>query len=356
MRIDEGLGGTPADVSIRVFGTDLDELARLGAEVRERVEGIDGLTDLRVEELTGLPQVRVAVDRAAAARVGLTPGDVVQALRVGLVGETVSEVRIGQRRYDLVVRLPDERRGDVGALRVLLVDGHDGTRIPLGKLASIEQTVGPGTIKREAGSRRIAVEGSVVGRDLGTVADEVEARLADLVLPTGSFLDVGGRIESQERASAALFSAVVVAVAGVFVPNGHRGRAPAGRSPRHRPPPPPVPNVAFPTLSRPLPGPFPALSRSFPDAFPKICSAFPASCFTFPKICSAFPGVVSLSRPARAPIRHPGDAAMADGRRLRHGNGRRHGREDGRDQGPATPEWMPTSRLTVDEEGRGVPT
>lgn len=217
MRIDEGLGGTPADVSIRVFGTDLDELARLGDEVRERIEGVAGLTDLRVEELTGLPQVRVLVDRAAAGRVGLTPGDVVRALRIGLVGETVGEVRLGQRRFDLVVRLPDDRRGDVGALRALLVDGHDGTRIPLGKLATIEQTVGPGTIRREAGSRRIAVEGSVVGRDLGAVADDVAARLVGLSLPTGSFVDVGGRVESQERASAALESAVGVAVAGVFV-------------------------------------------------------------------------------------------------------------------------------------------
>jgi CO/xanthine dehydrogenase Mo-binding subunit len=77
--------------------------------------------------------------------------------------------------------------------------------------------VGPGTIKREAGSRRIAVEGAVVGRDLGTVADEVKVRLADLDLPTGTFLDVGGRVESQERAAAALWSAVAIAVAGVFV-------------------------------------------------------------------------------------------------------------------------------------------
>ncbi len=217
MRIDEGLGGTPADVSIRVFGTDLDVLAGLGAEVRERIEGIVGLTDLRVEEVTGLPQVRVTVDRAAAARVGLTPGDIVTALRVGLVGHTANQVRVGQRRYDLVVRLPDERRGDVSALRRLLVDGHDGTRIPLGKLATIEQTVGPGAIRREAGSRRIAVEGSVVGRDLGGVADEVEARLAGLSLPTGSFVDVGGRVESQQRATSALLTAVAVAVAGVFV-------------------------------------------------------------------------------------------------------------------------------------------
>ena len=217
MRIDEGLGGTPADVSIKVFGNDLTQLAALGAIVREKVEGIEGLTDLRVEEITGLPQVKVVVDRAAAGRVGLTPGDVIEALRVGLVGEVVSEVRVGQRRYDLVVRLPDHRRGDINALRALLVDGHDGSRIPLGKLADISQTVGPSAIKREAGSRRIAIEGSVVGRDLGAVADDVNVRLKGLTLPTGSFISVGGRIESQERASAALVSAVAVAVAGVFV-------------------------------------------------------------------------------------------------------------------------------------------
>lgn len=217
MRIDEGLGGTPADVSVRVFGTDLDELARLGDAVRERLEGVPGLTDLRVEELTGLPQVRVDIDRAATGRVGLSPGDVVGALRIGLVGESVSEVRLGQRRYDLVVKLQDHHRGDVQAIRTLLVDGHDGTRIPLGKLANIEQTVGPGAIKREAGSRRIAIEGAVSGRDLGSVATDVRAALADVPLPTGYFVDVGGRVESQERATTALFTAVGIAVAGVFV-------------------------------------------------------------------------------------------------------------------------------------------
>jgi len=105
----------------------------------------------------------------------------------------------------------------VQAIRTLLVDGHDGTRIPLGKLARIEQTVGPGAIKREAGSRRIAVEGAVVGRDLGSVATNVRTALADLRLPTGYFVDVGGRVESQERATAALLGAVGIAIAGVFV-------------------------------------------------------------------------------------------------------------------------------------------
>jgi cobalt-zinc-cadmium resistance protein CzcA len=217
MRIDEGLGGTPADISVRIFGPDLDQLARLAREVEGRLAGVDGVADLRAEQLTGLPQVRVEVDRAAAARVGLTPGDVVDALRIGLVGETVSELRVGQRRVDLVVKLRPDRRDSVEGIRSLLVDGHDGTRIPLGKLARIESTTGPGAIKREAGSRRIAVEMAVVGRDLGSTADDVEEALRGLDLPTGTFWDVGGRVESQARASEALLTAIGLALVAVVV-------------------------------------------------------------------------------------------------------------------------------------------
>lgn len=217
MRIDEGLGGTPADISVRIFGADLDELSRLAEEVEGRLARIDGVADLRAEQLTGLPQVKVEVDRAAAARVGLTPGDVVDALRIGLVGQTVSQVRVGQRRYDLVVKLRPDRRDSVEGIRSLLVDGHDGTRIPLGKLAKIESTTGPGAIKREAGSRRIAVEMAVIGRDLGSTADEVEEALRGLDLPTGYFWDVGGRVESQARASEALTAAIGLALVAVLV-------------------------------------------------------------------------------------------------------------------------------------------
>ena len=218
MRIDEGLGGTPADIAVRVFGPDLDELARLGERARQLIAKIDGISDLRLEKLTGLPQLRVVVDRAAVARVGLTPGDVLRALRIGLVGEKASEVWRGQRRFDLVVRLQDNRRGDVNALRTLLIDGHDGTRIPLGQLASIDETFGPAAIRREAGSRRIAVEATVSGRDLGSTAAEVQHRLqAELRLPTGYFVDVGGRVESQARATLALTTAMALAVLAVFL-------------------------------------------------------------------------------------------------------------------------------------------
>ncbi len=117
MRIDEGLGGTPADLSVRVFGPDLNELARLGDQARDLMANIPGVEDLRVEAVTGLPQLRVAIDRQAVARTGLTPGDVVRALRIGLVGEQVSEVWVGQKRYDLVVRLADSAHNTVSAIR-----------------------------------------------------------------------------------------------------------------------------------------------------------------------------------------------------------------------------------------------
>jgi cobalt-zinc-cadmium resistance protein CzcA len=218
MRIDEGLGGTPADLAVRIFGPDLDELSRLAEEAEQLIRGVDGIADLRAEQLTGLPQLQIGVDREAAARVGLAPGDVIRAVRVGLVGEEQSQVWMGQRRFDLVVRLRDDRRDNFDAIRALLIDGHDGTKIPLGQLAEVTQTFGPAAIRREAGMRRIAVEASVSGRDLGSTAAEVRRILTgQLALPAGYFFDLGGRVESQARAARALTLAIGAALFGVFI-------------------------------------------------------------------------------------------------------------------------------------------
>jgi cobalt-zinc-cadmium resistance protein CzcA len=218
MRIDEGLGGSPADISVRVFGPDLDELTRLAAAAESLMKQQRDLEDVRSERQAALPQLRITVDRQAAARVGLTPGDVVRTVRVGLVGEVFSEVWVGQRRFDLVLKLQDDRRTDVAALRALLVDGHDGTRVPLGQLAQIEETFGPGSVRREAGSRRVAVEASVWGGDLAGAAEELRDALREkLELPTGYFVDVGGRVETQARATRALLVACLVAIVAVFL-------------------------------------------------------------------------------------------------------------------------------------------
>ncbi|MEO6196307.1 MAG: efflux RND transporter permease subunit [Thermoanaerobaculia bacterium] len=218
MRIDEGLGGTPADLQVRIFGPDLGTLSRLASGAREILEKVPGIADLRAEQLTGLPQIRVTIDREGAARAGLQPGEVIEALRVGLAGEEVSQIWVGQRRFDLVVRLQDAERRDVNALSALLVDTPSGQRVPLGQLARIEETLGPAAIQREAGSRRIAVEAGVAGRDLGSTAAEARERLArELKLPTGYFFDVGGRVESQARAARSLTVAIAVALLAVFL-------------------------------------------------------------------------------------------------------------------------------------------
>ncbi len=160
----------------------------------------------------------MAIDRQAVARTGLAPGDVVRALRIGLVGETVSEIRVGQRRYDLVVHLADPARNSAAAVRSLRLQDHDGTSIPIDQVATVREVFAPGLIRREAGSRRIAVESTVAGRDLGGTAAEARDRLAaDLRLPTGYFVDVGGRVEQQEQATASLRVAIAAAVLAVFL-------------------------------------------------------------------------------------------------------------------------------------------
>lgn len=218
MRIDEGLGGTPADLAIRIFGPDLDRLAELAERARDLAAGVRGVEDLRVDPNTRLPELRISLDRLALATVGLTPGDVMRTVRIAMVGEVLSEVWQGQRRFDLSVRLQDEYRGDANAIRRLLIDGHDGRRVPLSQVASVEQTFGPGAIRREAGSRRVAVEATVAGRDLGSTAAELRATLArELELPSGYFFDIGGRVESQARAAQSLALAIALAVVAVFL-------------------------------------------------------------------------------------------------------------------------------------------
>jgi cobalt-zinc-cadmium resistance protein CzcA len=217
MRIDEGLGGTPADLSVRIFGADFAVLQQLAERARAIVGRVPGIADLRMDQISGVPQLRVRIDRPAVARVGLTPGDVARAVRIGLVGERVSEVVRGQRRFDLVVRLSDSARENVSALRRLWIDGHDGTRIPLVQLAQVDEALGIGVIRREAGSRRVALEASVSGRDLASTAAEVRARLSEqLPLPTGYFVDLGGRVEGQARAARALAIAIAAALLCVF--------------------------------------------------------------------------------------------------------------------------------------------
>lgn len=218
MRIDEGIAGTPADLSVRIFGTDLDRLEELSGEVEGILRGVPGLADVRADSAGAVSELRVSIDREACARLGVEVSDVARAVSVLLVGETVSEAWVGMRRYDVVVRLAPEARRDLPSLRRLRIDTEHGKTVPLEEVARIEEAAGPSSIRRESASRRVAVDASVQGTDLASAATAIRSALEkELRLPAGYFWALGGKIESQGRAQEALLLAVLLAAVAVFV-------------------------------------------------------------------------------------------------------------------------------------------
>lgn len=218
MRIDEGLGGTPAELSIRVFGPDLAVLDRLAQRIHAIAGQVEGVTDLRAEEASGSPQLQVRVNREAAARAGLTASEISEGIRVALGGEVVSEFWQGQRNYGIQVRQAEPFRTDVAQIAALPLMAPSGQIVSLDQVADIEQRNGPNVVRRENVTRRVAVEASIEGRDLGSTVRELREKIASgVTLPDGYYITFGGQFEQQERAFEALAIAIVLAVGLVFV-------------------------------------------------------------------------------------------------------------------------------------------
>jgi len=218
MRIDEGLGGTPAELSIRVFGPDLEVLASKAEQIARIAAEVEGVTDLRVEQASGVPQLQLSIDRDAAARVGLTAGEVAEAVRVAVGGGVVSEFWQGQRNYGILVRVGEPFRSGPVQIENLPVRLPSGGVVPIGQFVRIEMASGPSIIRRENVTRRLAVEATVEGRDLGSVVAELRDRIGrSLTLPSNYYLHFGGQFEQQQRALASLTVAVALAVGLVFV-------------------------------------------------------------------------------------------------------------------------------------------
>jgi heavy metal efflux system protein len=216
MRVNEMVAGVRSEVGIKLFGDDLDILKAKAREMEALVRAIPGAADVTVEQITGQPVLEVAVDRAAIARHGIPARDVLDVVEA--VGtRKVGEVREGERRYDLAVRLAEEYRERPSKLATVRVAAPDGSRIPLGRLTTIREVSGPTSIQREWGKRRIVVQANVQGRDLGGFVAEVRRTLAEKVeLPAGYFLRYGGQFENLERAQARLLIVVPVALALIF--------------------------------------------------------------------------------------------------------------------------------------------
>ncbi len=214
MRVNEMVAGVRSDVGIKLFGDDLDVLKAKAKEIEAAVRRLPGAADVTIEQITGQPVLEVTVDQDAIARYGIPARnvlDVIEAMGVRKVGE----IREGQRRFDLGVRLSEEYR-DASTVGAVHVAGPSGERIPLARLASIKEISGPTTIQREWGKRRIVVQANVRGADLGRFVELAsEAIDAKVQLPAGYYVRFGGQFENLARARTRL--AIVVPLALVLV-------------------------------------------------------------------------------------------------------------------------------------------
>ncbi|NEQ65693.1 MAG: efflux RND transporter permease subunit, partial [Symploca sp. SIO2D2] len=201
-RMDEVLSGVRSAIAVKIFGPDLPELRTIGTQVRDAMQDIPGVVDLILEPQVPIKQVQIQFDRTAAARYGLSVGQLSEMIETALNGRVVSQVLEEQQLFDLVVWLQAESRNNLDTIRNLLVDTPAGTKIPLAQVANIDYGTGPNTINRENVSRLIIVSANVAGRDLGSVVKDVQAAVTEQVQVTsGYFIQYGGQFESEQRAS-----------------------------------------------------------------------------------------------------------------------------------------------------------
>jgi cobalt-zinc-cadmium resistance protein CzcA len=211
MRFNELIAGSRSDLAIKIFGQDLGVLRQKAEEVARTLETVSGAADVKVEQVAGLPLMRVIVDRNQIARYGLTANDVLTLVQVTRVGHVVGTVVQGPRRFELVIRLAESASTDPAALGALLVPTAHGELVPLSRVAAIQVDSGPAQVSREAVQRRIIVECNIRGRDLGGFVAEAQRVVAGtVVLPTGYELKWGGQFEHLQEASRRL--AVVVPI------------------------------------------------------------------------------------------------------------------------------------------------
>jgi heavy metal efflux system protein len=228
MRFNELISGVRSDVAVKVFGDDLGVLLKIGEEIAEVLEKIPGAADVKVEQITGLPMLTVQMDRQKISRYGLNVADVQEVIEVAVGGKEAGQVFEGDRRFDLLVRLPEHLREDMEALKRLPIPlpGAAGTAdggearpayLALGEVARFEVAPGPNQVSRENGKRRAVVTANVRGRDLGSFVAEARERVKNEVkLPEGYWLDYGGTFEQLASAAARLQVVVPLSLALIF--------------------------------------------------------------------------------------------------------------------------------------------
>ena len=217
--ISHMLSGVKAQIGIKIYGDHLDTLHRKAEEMKTAMQVVPGVKDLLVEPQTIIPQLRIELDRDRLLQYGLTPVEVNAFIETAMNGQVVSEVLIGQRTFDLLIRLDENYREDLQALRRLSIDLADGGRLPLEAVAKIYESGGPNTINREDVRRRIVLQCNVSDRGVVDVVQDIQQQVRPVVasLPTGYFVEYSGQFESQQSAARVIGALFVVSMIGVFL-------------------------------------------------------------------------------------------------------------------------------------------
>ncbi len=234
MRFNELLSGVRADVAVKVFGDDMDTLLALGEEIEKLLETVPGAADVKTEQITGLPVLSIQMDRAKMARYGLNVADVQDAVSISVAGRTTGTIYEGDRRFELQVRLPEQQRSDMEALKRLpirlsapITGGGVGPNtalaavpayVSLGEVANFEVAQGPNQVSRENGKRRVVVTANVRGRDLGSFVTEAETLITEQVeIPSGYWVAWGGQFEQLISAAQRLQIVIPLALGLIFI-------------------------------------------------------------------------------------------------------------------------------------------
>ncbi|MEW6559454.1 MAG: CusA/CzcA family heavy metal efflux RND transporter [Pseudomonadota bacterium] len=228
MRFNELISGVRSDVAVKIFGDDMDVLNKTGEEVSSMLQKIPGASEVKVEQTTGLPMLTVNIDRQKAARYGLNVADIQDTVATAIGGREAGTLFEGDRRFDILVRLPESLRNDMESMKRLPIPlpratgstgGAEGRTnfIQLAEVASFELAPGPNQVSRENGKRRIVVSANVRGRDVGSFVADAEAALAQVKIPTGYWTSWGGTFENLQSATQRLQIVVPVSLLLVFV-------------------------------------------------------------------------------------------------------------------------------------------
>ena len=215
--VNEAVSGIKSELSVKIFGEDPNNLQAIADKTVETIKAIPGATDVGTDELIGQPQVQIAIDRAAIARVGLSISDVQSVIETALGGAVATRVLEGERNFDLVVKMMPETVADLDSIRRIPVFGSSGERLTLAALTAVEVHPGFARIEREENSRFAAVKISVRGRDLGSLVAEAQAKVQQAVkLPTGYTMQWTGAFENQQRAVHRLEIIVPITLLAIF--------------------------------------------------------------------------------------------------------------------------------------------